>query len=190
MWVTRSIPVPPALTFVGADLPTLAPKLQLVGTGQTDGHVWKQSANISLLGTTPEVPFVSGVCAIGDVSKGVKAIDSLVIGNDKRAQTIWRFSGYQALNGTRLASKILETLVQPTYTRKTEFDLVSANPTAVAHERFSPEYYLQDGDHVEYKIPKQARRNLNFTYRQNGLTIEEQANNQDALEVRLHPIRP
>jgi hypothetical protein len=73
--------------------------------------------------------------------------------------------------------------------RNLRFELISANSVSLSHEMFSPENQLQDGDNVEYKIPMQAKMNLDFLYRP-GSTIEQQALKQDLLEMQVHHISP
>jgi len=190
MWVTDHLDLSPRVPFAGVDLPAYPLRATAVGAVITDGKVHRQSANVMAPGWP--VTYLNGSLAFEDLEKGMKAVRQMVVGSSGSPYEVWNLSSYKPFEGHSLAGAIVDTqydrspLANGAVHSKTQFDLVSAKTVALDHSLFSPEGLLSDGNHVEYKIPLQARMNLNFTYRA-GSTIDEQARRQDALEVKRHP---
>jgi len=193
MWVTSSIVVAPSFPFIGADLPTLHPFVEPTGSGKREGSGWRQAANIYMRGLPPEHVSVEGDCLVADLGNRIRAVGSVVVGSEAKAYEVWKLSNFHQWNGVTIAS----TIVDSTYNQSsadrpgtahdwTKYYLETEQSIALPAEQFRPEYYLGDGDNVEYKIPKQANMNLDFIYHQNGTTIEEQAGAQDRLEMKIH----
>ena len=189
MWVTRSIYFAP-FEFIGANMPTIHPLAEPTGSGKRIGDLWEQPAHIFERGLPPERPYVSGECTFADLGKGSWTLNSLVVGTKENAARVWMLSDFQSWKGIRLASIITETSYDDAGHGRTVRDwkkliLQSKRSYSLPQELFSPEHYLKDGDNVEYKIPKQAGINLDFRYRENGTSIEDQADAQDLLELKL-----
>jgi len=193
MWVTSSIyAAPPFPLYVGASFPAIHPLAELTGNGKQTVGSLKLTANIYLRGLPPERPYVLGECSFMNVAKNVRVLSSIAAGTIEEPYRVWNLSGFQKWNGFQLASQISDTSYLRSGTEPsrvvldwTRYVLRSKASYAQPFDLFHPEHYLDEGDHVEYKIPMQAGMKLDFTYHRNRGTVEDQAKAQDTLELNL-----
>lgn len=172
-----------AIPFLGSQLPGLPPLIEFHrDKGPTSATLQfppidSKSKSRSVAATVVYSPSPSG------------SIQSVTVGPPTLTSLRWELADYTMRDGVSLPSTVRrEIYATPELHHPTEmisFRLASFRKQPLADEDFHPEHFLVEKSIVQDDFPKRSGKMLAFEFKNNGTSLEDQANKHDLLEVGL-----